>query len=217
MILRLAGGAEVRPAARVLCAGAWSDRLAETAGASADPRIVPFRGTYLRLRSERSLLVRGLVYPVPDPALPFLGVHLTRHPDGEVLVGPTALLAGARGNSRFSARDVASTVAWPGTWRMAGRWWRTGLREIHHAASPAALAAEAARFVPELVAGRPGACVRGGAGAGSRPATGALIDDFVFSETGSALHVRNAPSPAATACLAIAREVLDRVEGSASI
>jgi len=212
--MRLAGGAEIRARRAVFCAGAWSDRLAEAAGASPDPRIVPFRGAYRRLRSDRRELVRGLVYPVPDPALPFLGVHLTRHPDGEVLVGPTALLAGARDAYRLSRvrpRDLAATIAWPGTWRMARRWWRTGLREIRHAASRSALAREAARFVPELRSEDLEPAFAG-VRAQALARDGRLIDDFVFSETDGALHVRNAPSPAATACLAIAREVLDRLE-----
>jgi 2-hydroxyglutarate dehydrogenase len=211
--IRLAGGAEVRARRAVFCAGAWSDRLAHAAGAAADPRIVPFRGAYLRLVRDSRDLVRGLVYPVPDPTLPFLGVHLTRHPDGQVLVGPTALLAGARDAyrlGRIRLRDVAATVAWPGTWRMARRWWRTGLREIHHAASRSALAAEAARFVPELTAEDLEPAFAG-VRAQALARDGSLIDDFVFSETEGALHVRNAPSPAATASLAIASEVVDRL------
>ena len=209
----LAGGAEIRARRGVLCAGAWSDRLAEAAGAGADPRIVPFRGAYLRLRPERRELVRGLVYPVPDPALPFLGVHLTRHPGGDVLVGPTALLAGARdayGAGRVRPFDLVSTLAWPGTWRMARRWWRTGVREIHHALSRSALAAEAARFVPELRSEDLEPAFAG-VRAQALSRDGRLIDDFVFAETEGALHVRNAPSPAATASLAIAREIVDRL------
>src|SRR5947209_7087859 len=106
----------------IFCAGAWADRLAVAAGADPDPRIVPFRGAYLRLRPERRELVRSLIYPVPDPALPFLGVHLTKHIDGDVLIGPTALLVAARDAydlRRVRIRDVADTLAWPGTWRMA--------------------------------------------------------------------------------------------------
>ena len=213
--LRLESGEEVAARRAVFCAGAWSDRLATAAGAGPDPRIVPFRGAYMGLRAERRHLVRGLVYPVPDPALPFLGVHLTRHPDGQVLVGPTALIAGARDAyrlTRLRARDLAAVVAWPGTWRMARRWWRTGLREIHHAASRRALAAEAARFVPELRSTDLEPAFAG-VRAQALARDGRLVDDFVFSDIDGALHVRNAPSPAATACLAIAREVVDRLEG----
>jgi L-2-hydroxyglutarate oxidase len=220
----------VRPGARVLrlehaqgatdaghaifCAGAWSDRLAVAAGADPDPRIVPFRGAYLRLASERRELVRSLIYPVPDPALPFLGVHLTRHIDGEVLIGPTALVAGARDAYRLGRvrpRDLLDTLCWPGTWRMLSRWWRTGAVELRHAVSAAALARAAARFVPELRAEdvRPAFA---GVRAQALGRDGRLIDDFAFSATERALHVRNAPSPAATSSLAIARHIADRAE-----
>jgi L-2-hydroxyglutarate oxidase len=214
LTLRLAGGAEVHARRAVFCAGAWSDRLARATGAGADPRIVPFRGAYARLRPERSGLVRTLVYPVPDPELPFLGVHLTRHPDGQVLVGPTALIAGARDAYRLRrvrAGDVASTVAWPGTWRMARRFWRVAAHELHNALSRRALAAEAARFVPEL-RGDDLELAFAGVRAQALARDGRLVDDFVLDEAGGALHVRNAPSPAATACLAIAREIVDRLE-----
>ncbi|HEY0631735.1 MAG TPA: L-2-hydroxyglutarate oxidase [Thermoleophilaceae bacterium] len=198
----------------LVCAGAWADRLAVAAGAPADPRIVPFRGAYLRLRPERRELVHGLIYPVPDPELPFLGVHLTRHVGGEVLVGPTALLAPARDAYSLRTvrpRDVREALAWPGTWRMARRFWRTGLAELGYAASRRKLVRAAARFVPEL---RPSDVIDGPAGVRAQALArdGRLIDDFVFSKTGRILHVRNAPSPAATSALAIARAVADEVE-----
>jgi L-2-hydroxyglutarate oxidase len=198
----------------IFCAGAWSDRLAVAAGADPNPRIVPFRGAYLRLASERRELVRSLIYPVPDPALPFLGVHLTRHIDGEVLIGPTALVAGARDAYRLGrvrARDLLDTLGWPGTWRMLARWWRTGAVELRHAASAAALARAAARFVPELRA-RDVRPAFAGVRAQALGRDGRLIDDFAFSATERALHVRNAPSPAATSSLAIARHIADRAE-----
>jgi (S)-2-hydroxyglutarate dehydrogenase len=203
---------ETRAGRAVFCAGAWADRLAVASGAEPDPRIVPFRGAYLKLKPERRDLVRTLIYPVPDPALPFLGVHLSRHVDGEVLLGPTALLAGARDAYRLSRvrpRDLAATLAWPGSWRLFRRWWRTGLTEIRHAMSRRALVRAAAEYVPEL---RPGDVEPAFAGVRAQALgrDGKLIDDFVFSETGSALHVRNAPSPGATAALAIARLVADR-------
>ncbi len=199
----------------VFCAGAWSDRLAVAAGAPAEPRIVPFRGAWLRLRPERRELVRSLIYPVPDPSLPFLGVHLSRHIDGEVLIGPTALLAGARDAyrlSRINARDVLETLTWPGAWRMARRWWRTGLRELGWAASRRRLATAAARYVPELRVEdlAPGSLA--GVRAQALTRDGGLVDDFVISQTARAIHVRNAPSPAATASLAIARLIADRAE-----
>jgi 2-hydroxyglutarate dehydrogenase len=200
--------------AALVCAGAWADRLAVAAGAPADPRIVPFRGAYLRLRPERRELVRGLIYPVPDAELPFLGVHLTRHVDGEVLIGPTALLSPARDAYSLRTvrvRDVREALAWPGTWRMARRFWRTGLAELGYAASRRRLVQAAARFVPELERSD---VVDGPAGVRAQALgrDGRLVDDFVFSTTGRTLHVRNAPSPAATSALAIARAVAEHAE-----
>jgi 2-hydroxyglutarate dehydrogenase len=195
----------------VFCAGAWSDRLARMCGGTNNPRIVPFRGGYLELRPEARHLVQGMVYPVPDPELPFLGVHLTRHVDGGVGIGPSALLAGAR--DAYSLRtirpgDVADALSWPGTLRMARRFWRTGLVEARYALFRGSYVAEAARLVPELTPADvlPG---RSGVRAQAVGRDGALIDDFVFERTERALHVRNAPSPAATACLAIAAHVAD--------
>ncbi|HUE26809.1 MAG TPA: L-2-hydroxyglutarate oxidase [Solirubrobacteraceae bacterium] len=214
--VRLLGpdGDAVEASAAVFCAGLWSDRLAVRAGASPDPRIVPFRGGYLRLRPERRELVRGLIYPVPDPALPFLGVHLTPHVDGEVLLGPSALLVGARDAYRLTRvrpRDVLDTLAWPGSWRMARRWWQTGLREIHMAASRRAFAAEAARYVPAV---RPEDLLPAFAGVRAQTVgrDGRLIDDFVLSSTPRTVHVRNAPSPAATSSLALASRIVDTLE-----
>jgi (S)-2-hydroxyglutarate dehydrogenase len=210
--LRHAAG-QSRARFAVFCAGAWSDRLAVAAGGEPDPRIVPFRGAWLRLRPERRELVRALVYPVPDPSLPFLGVHFTRGTDDEVLVGPTALLAGARDAyalRRVSAADLRDTLSWPGTYRMARRWWRTGVQELRHAVSRRALVADAARYIPEL---RRADVLAGPAGVRAQALgrDGSLIDDFVLSESPNALHVRNAPSPAATSCLPLARLIVDRV------
>lgn len=213
IVLRHARG-ELEAGRAVFCAGAWSDRLAVAAGADADPRIVPFRGAYLRLKPERRHLVRSLIYPVPDPSLPFLGVHLTRHTSGEVLVGPTALLAGARDAyrlGRVSGRDLADTLRWPGSWRMFARWWRTGAVELRHAARRSAFVRAAARFVPELTVDDVEPAFAG-VRAQALTRAGRLVDDFVFSHTARALHVRNAPSPAATSSLAIARHVADEIE-----
>jgi 2-hydroxyglutarate dehydrogenase len=193
---------ETRPRFVVFCAGAWADRLAVMTGADPHPRIVPFRGAYLRLRADRSHLVKGLIYPVPDPGLPFLGVHLSRHIDGHVSLGPSALLA---------PTGLGHTLTWPGTWRMGARWWRTGLREISRAASTRRFARDAAEYVPEL---GPGDFERWYSGVRAQAVgrDGSLVDDFVISETDRALHVRNAPSPAATSCLALARLIADRAE-----
>jgi len=210
--LRSSGGDELAAQHAVFCAGPWSDRLAIEAGAGPDPRIVPFRGAYLALKPERASLVRSLIYPVPDPALPFLGVHLTRHVDDAVTIGPTALLAATRDpRTWLSAADVRATLAWPGSWRMVRRWWRTGLTEIGRAISKRALVRDAQRYVPELTLDdvQPG---QFGIRAQALARDGSLVDDFVFSQTGRVLHVRNAPSPAATASLAIAREIVHRLE-----
>ena len=197
----------------VACAGAWSDRLALASGARPDVRIVPFRGAYLRLAPERAHLVRGQIYPVPDPALPFLGVHLSRTIDGEVLIGPTALLAPARDAYRLSAvrrADLVDALRWPGTVRLMRRWWRTGLTELGHAASRRLLVRAAARYVPEI---GPADVRRGPAGirAQALGRDGALVDDFKLARTGRAVHVLNAPSPAATASLAIAELIASEV------
>ncbi|MDX6617567.1 MAG: (S)-2-hydroxyglutarate dehydrogenase [Solirubrobacterales bacterium] len=179
------------------CAGAGSDKLAIAAGAPAEPRIVPFRGAYLRLRDEKADLVRASVYPVPDPALPFLGAHLTRTFDGRVLLGPTALMTGG--------------FAWPGAWRLALKHRRAAVRELHHALSRGSYVAEAARLVPGL---RPEDFEPGPSGVRAQAMNrdGTLVDDFVIHETERALHVRNTPSPAATSALALARLIADRVE-----
>ncbi|MGI8557580.1 MAG: L-2-hydroxyglutarate oxidase [Solirubrobacteraceae bacterium] len=200
----------------VFCAGAWADRMATAAGADPDPRIVPFRGTYLRLKPHRRELVQSLIYPVADPALPFLGVHLTRHPSGDVLLGPTALLSGARdAGVHVRAGDLLSTLAWPGSWRMAARFWRAGLSELAHAASRRSLVQAAARLLPELCEDDV-ELAWSGVRAQALSRKGHLVDDFVFSRQGRTLHVRNAPSPGATSSLAIARYVADEVERALS-
>jgi 2-hydroxyglutarate dehydrogenase len=158
--------------------------------------------------------VRSLIYPVPDPSLPFLGVHLTRHIAGEVLIGPTALIAGARDAYRLRRvrrRDLLDTLAWPGTWRMLARWWRTGVAEVRRAAQPSALVRVAARYVPEL---RDADVLPAFAGVRAQALgrDGQLVDDFMLSTTPRALHVRNAPSPAATSSLALARHIADAAE-----
>ncbi len=184
-----------------------------------DPRIVPFRGAYLRLKPARSSLVRALIYPTPDPALPFLGVHLTRHIDGEVSLGPTALIAGARDAydlRKVRLRDLRETLAWPGTWRLMRSYWRAGAGELHRASSRQALVRMAARMLPELSSDD---VEQGFAGVRAQALArdGRLIDDFAFSCDEWALHVRNAPSPAATASLTIAAHVCDEAERSFSL
>jgi 2-hydroxyglutarate dehydrogenase len=200
----------------VACAGAWSDRLAQASGESPDPRIIPFRGGYLKLRPHARDLVRGLVYPVPDPSLPFLGVHLTKTIHGEVWLGPSALLAPSRTAYRLASvdrRDLGATLRWPGTWRMARRWWRTGLTEMHMAADRRAFVRACARYVPAVT----GDDVEDGpAGIRAQAVSrdGKLVDDFVFAAAPGVLHVRNAPSPAATSSLAIGKVIADRLDAT---
>ena len=215
-ILRHADGSFAAGAA-IVCAGLWSDRLAVSAGASPDPRIVPFRGAYLRLADGQEPVVRGMVYPVPDPALPFLGVHVTSHIDGHIMLGPTAMLVGARDAYSLRtvrARDLADTLAWPGTWRVARRFWRTGLDEMRMAASRRAFIRACAQYVPAIEGMRIDPVTSGGVRAQAVSRDGQLLDDFAISHTPGATHVRNAPSPAATSSLALARELVDRHEAA---
>ena len=211
--VELRGGERLQADRVLVCAGLQADRLARASGGAADPRIVPFRGEYWKLRPERGDLVRGLIYSVPDPSLPFLGVHFGRRTNGEVWIGPNAVLALAReGYSRFtlSPRDVADTLAWPGTWRMMARHWRVGAKELHRSFSKRSFLATARRHLPEL---RSADLQRAGAGvrAQALDRDGALLDDFAIATSGRVVWVRNAPSPAATSSLAIAEELCTRL------
>jgi L-2-hydroxyglutarate oxidase LhgO len=197
----------------VLCGGVHSDRLARLAGDERGPVIVPFRGEYFRLVPQRAGLVRGLVYPVPDPAYPFLGVHLTPRVDGAVDVGPNAVLALAREGYRraeIDPRDLLGMVAWPGALRLFARHWRMGARELRGSLSKRAFTAAAQAYVPDL---RPEDLVRAPAGVRAQAVDrdGGLVDDFRISFLGPVTAVRNAPSPAATSSLAIAEHVVDRM------
>jgi 2-hydroxyglutarate dehydrogenase len=197
----------------VLCMGTWADDLLP--GAETEQlRILPFRGSYLRLVAERAPLVRSLIYPVPDPSLPFLGVHFTRTVDDEVLVGPTAIPALARRqDASFSERAerLGGLLRWPGSRRMMARWWRAGSSELLHALVRSTLVRAAARYVPELRVTDVEPAFSGIRAQALRR-DGALVDDFVFSYSEHAVHVRSAPSPGATASLAIARHVATEAE-----
>jgi (S)-2-hydroxyglutarate dehydrogenase len=210
-----AGDDEVRAARLVSCAGLQSDRLAELGGVRRPDgvRIVPFRGDYFLLRPDRTGLCRGLIYPVPDPSLPFLGVHLTRRVDGAVWLGPNAVLALAREGyrpGRVSGRDVFSLLAFGGFWRMGLRYWRTGFAEMWRASWRSSFLNALRRYVPEL---QPDDLVPGPAGVRAQvvSARGELVDDFVFAESARQLHVLNAPSPAATSALAIGSRLAARI------
>ena len=206
-------GRVVRAAQVLVCAGLHGDRVAALAGDTADPRIVPFRGDYFRLAPAKAALIRGLIYPVPDPDLPFLGVHLTRTVAGEVLVGPNAVLATAREGYRASVirpRDLASTLMWPGFWKFGRKYWRVGAAEMRRATSRRIFAAAAAQYVPGVGAAdleRSPAGVR----AQALSADGRLVDDFAITQVGRVVSVRNAPSPAATSSLPIGAELARRV------
>ncbi|WP_327107091.1 L-2-hydroxyglutarate oxidase [Nonomuraea glycinis] len=209
-----AGGVEVVAGRRrygfdrlVVCAGLGTDAVARMAGMPGDVRIVPFRGEYYALEGAARELVRGLIYPVPDPRYPFLGVHLTRHLDGEVLVGPNAVLATAyEGYKWRNFSNFPAIVRWPGTLRMARRHWRTGVKEVYGSLVKGAFLDAARRYVPELTA----ADLRraeGGVRAQAVARDGGLVDDFAVDVQGRVVLVRNAPSPAATSSLAIARHI----------
>lgn len=193
----------------VNCAGLHTDRVAAMAGVETDLRIVPFRGEYFRLRPRAENLVRSMIYPVPDPRFPFLGVHFTRRVDGTVEVGPNAVLALAREHYRGtppSPRDLWDTVSFPGFWRIVGRYWRTGTEEMWHSLRASSYARLAQTLVPALF---PSDLEPGGAGVRAQAVAsdGRLLDDFEIVEAGPTVHVLNAPSPAATSSLAIGEHI----------
>jgi (S)-2-hydroxyglutarate dehydrogenase len=196
----------------VNCAGLYSDVVAALSGARPTARIIPFRGEYYRLRPERRHLVRGLIYPVPDPSFPFLGVHFTRGVDDQVEAGPNAVLAFAREGYRLARIDLgetASCLAFRGFWAMLRSHWRTGGREMLRSLSKAAFTRALQRLVPEI---RKEDLAPGGSGVRAQAVDpdGSLVDDFRIVNSPGALHVLNAPSPAATASLAIGRELARR-------
>ncbi|WP_405584978.1 L-2-hydroxyglutarate oxidase [Streptomyces sp. NBC_01092] len=216
--VRTEGGDIVRGRVLVNCAGLYCDEVARMTGDEPEVRIVPFRGEYYSL--ARPELVRGLVYPVPDPAFPFLGVHLTRGIDGGVHIGPNAVPALARegyGWGVVRPREVGATVAWPGVWRMARRHWRYGVGELRRSVSKGAFTVAVRRLLPAVTADD---LVPAAAGVRAQAVLrdGGLVDDFLIREGARAVHVLNAPSPAATASLPIGREVARRalavLEGS---
>ncbi|GAA3393099.1 L-2-hydroxyglutarate oxidase [Streptomyces roseoviridis] len=208
--VRTAAGRVVRGRVLVNCAGLHCDRVARLAGDDPEMRIVPFRGEYYKLADPS--LVRGLVYPVPDPAFPFLGVHLTRGIDGGVHVGPNAVPALARegyGWSVVRPRDLAGTLAWPGSWAIARAHWRYGAGELHRSLSKRAFTEAVRRMLP-IVEERDLRRAAPGVRAQAVLKDGTLVDDFLIRESVRTVHVLNAPSPAATASLPIGREVAGR-------
>jgi len=195
----------------VSCAGLYSDRVAAMTGAAGTERIVPFRGDYYTLLPRARHLVRGLIYPVPDTRFPFLGVHFGATMDGRIRAGPNAVLAFAREGYRrtdLSFRDLSETLAFPGFRRLAGKYWRTGIAEMWRDWSKRAFTARLQRYVPEI-RGEDLFFGPSGVRAQSLSADGTLVEDFSIGESPGVLHVRNAPSPAATASLAIGRELTE--------
>jgi L-2-hydroxyglutarate oxidase LhgO len=193
------------------CGGLFADRLARMTGARPELQIVPFRGEYYTVAPHRRELVKNLIYPVPDPALPFLGVHFTRTIDGQVEAGPNAVLAFAREGYRKSDidwKDTWETFTFPGFWLMARKYWQTGLGEMYRSVRKRAFLNALQRLLPELTITdlQPGGS---GVRAQAITTTGALVDDFVISTSATALHVLNAPSPGATASLAIGRLIVE--------
>jgi L-2-hydroxyglutarate oxidase len=206
-------GGEIPADIVVNCAGLHADRIARLAGVDVPARIVPFRGEYFELRPDRRDLVKGLIYPVPDPRFPFLGVHLTRMIDGSVHAGPNAVLALAREGyrwSRVNMRDIAETVGYPGMWRLARRHFRYGLTELGRSLSRRRFAASVARLVPEIAADDLVPAEAGVRAQAIMP-NGDLVDDFLIVHHGRQVHVLNAPSPAATSSFEIASHIVSRL------
>src|SRR6478735_1486742 len=197
----------------VVAAGLQADRVAALAGGDRGPVIVPFRGEYLAVAAAKQDLVRGMVYPVPDPRYPFLGVHFTRRVTGGLEVGPNAVLATRREGYRrrdVSAADLRDVLAWPGFWRLAREHWRTGVDEVVGSASKRAFMRSASRYVPEIGVAD---VTRAGSGVRAQAVDrdGSLVDDFRITRADGVTCVRNAPSPGATSSLAIAAHVMDEV------
>lgn len=206
-------GERLRAGRLVACAGLQSDRIARLAGLNATHQIVPFRGEYYTLPPEKSAIVKHLIYPIPDPDLPFLGIHLTRMIDGRITVGPNAVLGFAReGYAKGSVRpgDTIAMLGFPGFWKMARKHWRSALTEFRNSVSRAGYLEQCRKYCPSLTLGDLGA-----PGAGIRAqailADGTLVQDFLFLTSPRMLHVCNAPSPAATSAMPIAAMIVDKM------
>lgn len=210
---------EVQAQGLVNCAGLYSDRVARLCGLDPEVQIVPFRGEYYQLRPEKSYLVRNLIYPVPNPQLPFLGVHFTRMIRGGIEAGPNAVLAFRREGYRFrdvSLRDLSEMALFPGFWKMVGQFWRTGIEEFQRSLFPRFFWKALTRLIPDV---QQRDIVRIGAGVRAQAINreGKLVDDFYIRSTERMIHVLNAPSPAATASLTIGQEIAQRVRREMSL
>lgn len=203
----------------VTCAGLYSDKIAKMTERKSDVKIVPFRGDYYQIRPESAYLCRGMIYPVPDPMFPFLGVHLTRHIDSTVWAGPNAVLAfGREGYGRWDVNvpDLVETLTYPGFWKLAAKFWKVGLAEMYRDYIKAAYVKELQKYTPaitgaDLVSGKSG--VR----AQALASDGKMVDDFLIVHGKRVAHVQNAPSPAATSSLVIARMIVDDVQQKADL
>lgn len=198
----------------VNCAGLHSDRIARLAGLTPEVRIIPFRGEYFELTPDQSHLVRGLIYPVPDPSFPFLGVHLTKMIGGGVHAGPNAVFALAREGYTWldiNPRDVLESAAWPGLWKLGAKFWKVGLSEVARSLSKKKFLASLRELVPEL-ADNSLVPTHAGVRAQAMRRNGDLVDDFYFERAPRQIHVLNAPSPAATAALEIGSRIADELE-----
>ncbi len=198
----------------ITCGGLYSDKLAKMTGGARDPKIIPFRGDYLILRPEKSYLVKGNIYPVPDPEFPFLGVHFTPRMNGEIWLGPNAVLAFAReGYSFFDINppELWDALTYPGFFKLASKYWQIGFGEMYRDLVRSAYVKALQRYIPEM---QPEDCLAGPAGvrAQAMAADGSLVDDFVFEGSEGIVHVRNAPSPAATSSLAIGKYIVADAE-----
>ena len=205
---------EIHAKAVVTCGGLYSDKLAKMTDGQRDPKIVPFRGDYLILKPEKAYLVKGNIYPVPDPEFPFLGVHFTPRMDGSIWLGPNAVLAFAReGYSFFTINppELWDALTYPGFFKLATKYWKTGAGEMYRDVVRTAYVQALQRYIPEL---QPEDCLPGPSGvrAQAMAADGSLVDDFVFEGAEGVVHVRNAPSPAATSSLAIGKYIADDAE-----
>jgi len=199
--------------ALVNCAGLYSDRVARLCGVEPGAKIVPFRGEYYELRPEKRYLVKNLIYPVPNPNFPFLGVHFTRSIDGMVEAGPNAVLGLAREGYKktdFDLKDFVEEVTYPALWRLARKNWRTGIGEIHRSVSKKAFVRGLKKLVPEVEEGDV-VSISAGVRAQALKEDGAMVDDFLISEGENSVHVLNAPSPAATASIPIGQEIARRI------
>jgi (S)-2-hydroxyglutarate dehydrogenase len=215
LVLQTSGG-DYRTKYLINCGGLQSDLIAKMMSATNEPdseehRIIPFRGEYYKIAPERQFLVRNLIYPVPDPAFPFLGVHFTRMAKGGVEAGPNAVLALAREGYRhtnINLKDLLQTVSFRGFWAMTGKYWQTGFGELYRSLSKSAFVRALQKLIPEV---RESDLVPGGAGVRAQAvsASGALVDDFVLKQSRNAIHVLNAPSPGATASLAIGQQICE--------